>query len=45
LISFSVPALSWFYSYGWFTGAFTGALVYFLLNNMQTQTSKQAEAV
>lgn len=44
LISFSVPALSWFYSYGWFTGAFTGALVYFLLNNMQTQTSKQAEA-
>lgn len=45
LISFSVPALSWFYSYGWFTGAFTGALVYFLLNNMQPQTSKQAEAV
>lgn len=44
LISFSVPALSWFYSYGWFTGAFTGALVYFLLCNMQTQTSKQAEA-
>jgi NCS1 family nucleobase:cation symporter-1 len=45
LISFSVPALSWFYSYGWFTGAFTGALVYFLLNSTQTQTSKQAEAV
>ncbi len=45
LISFSVPAISWFYSYGWFTGAFTGAIVYFLLNNLQTQSSKQAEAI
>ncbi len=43
LISFSVPALSWFYSYGWFTGAFTGALIYFLLCNMQAQSSKQVE--
>lgn len=43
LISFSVEALSWFYSYGWFTGAFTGALVYFLLASAQKQTAVDAE--
>lgn len=43
VLSFSIDALSWFYSYGWFTGAFTGAAVYFLLASAQTQTAIDAE--
>ncbi len=40
LLALNVSAIGWFYSYGWFTGAFTGALVYFLLT--KSQVSKEA---
>ena len=45
LIALNVPAIGWFYSYGWFTGAFTGALVYFILASMQTSQAGQTDAV
>ncbi|REG84275.1 NCS1 family nucleobase:cation symporter-1 [Marinomonas pollencensis] len=45
LIALNVSALSWFYSYGWFTGAFTGALVYFIIAKLQTSSVGQAEAL
>ncbi|WP_191601218.1 NCS1 family nucleobase:cation symporter-1 [Marinomonas algicola] len=44
LISFGVPAISWFYSYGWFTGAFTGAIVYYFLANSAAVTDSQTQA-
>nr|WP_308218823.1 NCS1 family nucleobase:cation symporter-1 [Vibrio salinus] len=34
-ISFNV--MTWFYSYGWFTGAFSGALLYYLFSKLQSQ--------
>ncbi len=45
LIALSYPAVNWFYSYGWFTGAFTGAIVYYVLAKMQTSTLSQATAL
>jgi len=44
ILALNISALSWFYSYGWFTGAFTGALVYFLLTKSQVATSETAAA-
>jgi nucleobase:cation symporter-1, NCS1 family len=44
LISFGVPAISWFYSCGWFTGAFTGAIVYYFLANSSAVTDSQTQA-
>ena len=45
VLSFSVPFLSWFYSYGWFTGAFSGAILYFLFANAKfAQAGKEATA-
>ncbi len=31
VLSFKVGALSWFYTYGWFTGSILGGLIYFLI--------------
>ncbi|WOD08595.1 NCS1 family nucleobase:cation symporter-1 [Marinomonas sp. GJ51-6] len=45
ILALNISALSWFYSYGWFTGAFTGAVAYFLLANMQAGSAKQASAM
>jgi NCS1 family nucleobase:cation symporter-1 len=45
LIALNVPALGWFYSYGWFTGAFSGALAYFILANIHTVTAEQTDAI
>jgi NCS1 family nucleobase:cation symporter-1 len=45
LVALNMPALGWFYSYGWFTGAFTGALAYFILANMQSTSENQADAL
>lgn len=36
VLSFSIDALSWFYSYGWFTGAFSGAAIYYLVSATQS---------
>lgn len=36
LIAITTGALSWFYSYGWFTGSLLGGLVYFLLASKQS---------
>ncbi|MBB1485086.1 NCS1 family nucleobase:cation symporter-1 [Oceanospirillum sediminis] len=47
VLSFSIDALSWFYSYGWFTGAFSGAAIYYLVSATQSSpvshTALQAE--
>jgi NCS1 family nucleobase:cation symporter-1 len=32
LIAVTTGALSWFYSYGWFTGSILGALIYYVMN-------------
>jgi len=32
LIAVTTGALSWFYSYGWFTGSILGALIYYAMN-------------
>ncbi|MEL0612711.1 NCS1 family nucleobase:cation symporter-1 [Marinomonas arenicola] len=45
LIALNVSALGWFYSYGWFTGAFTGAIVYFIIAKSQLSTVSQTSAV
>lgn len=45
LVALNVPTLGWFYNYGWFTGAFTGAIVYFVLANMQTTSATQTDAL
>ncbi|MGO3344937.1 MAG: NCS1 family nucleobase:cation symporter-1 [Marinomonas sp.] len=44
IIAVNIPAIEWFYRYGWFTGAFTGAIVYFVLAKIQA-SSTQAHAV
>jgi len=42
IASLGIDSLSWFYDYGWFTGAFTGAFVYFLVaSKQQSDTNKQ----
>lgn len=32
LVAVTTGALSWFYSYGWFTGSLLGALIYYVMN-------------
>jgi len=36
LISITFDVLNWFYSYGWFTGAFSGALIYYFVASSQS---------
>jgi NCS1 family nucleobase:cation symporter-1 len=43
LIALNVSSFSWFYSYGWFTGAFTGALLYYLLAKSQAIPVSETE--
>lgn len=39
LISLSFDVISWFYTYGWFTGAISGAIIYyFVAGQQQSQT-------
>lgn len=35
LMSVTLNAMTWFYDYGWFTGAFSGALIYFIAASRQ----------
>ncbi|ODC04311.1 nitrate reductase [Terasakiispira papahanaumokuakeensis] len=39
LMSVTLNTMTWFYDYGWFTGAFSGALIYFIA------ASRQADVV
>ena len=40
IISILTGTMSWFYNYGWFTGAFSGALLYFIASKIvPTETS------
>jgi NCS1 family nucleobase:cation symporter-1 len=32
VVAVSTGALSWFYSYGWFTGSILGGLIYYAMN-------------
>jgi NCS1 family nucleobase:cation symporter-1 len=43
LIALNVSSFSWFYSYGWFTGAFTGAILYYLLAKSQADPVSETE--
>jgi NCS1 family nucleobase:cation symporter-1 len=43
LIALNVSSFSWFYSYGWFTGAFTGAILYYLLAKSQAVPVSETE--
>lgn len=43
LIALNVSSFSWFYSYGWFTGAFTGAFLYYLLAKSQAVPVSETE--
>ena len=39
VVAITTGFLSWFYSYGWFTGALSGAVIYYIAANaMQTQS-------
>jgi NCS1 family nucleobase:cation symporter-1 len=39
LVAITTGKLSWFYTYGWFTGSFLGGLVYFLLADRNKRSS------
>ncbi|MCW8994248.1 MAG: cytosine permease, partial [Psychromonas sp.] len=37
IFSVSFDVLNWFYSYGWFTGAISGAFIYYFASNFTSQ--------
>jgi len=37
ILTVSFDVMSWFYNYGWFTGAFSGAFIYYLASNFSRQ--------
>ncbi|MEI6896463.1 MAG: NCS1 family nucleobase:cation symporter-1 [Psychromonas sp.] len=37
VIAVSFDIFSWFYSYGWFTGAFSGAIIYYFVSNFSSR--------
>lgn len=43
LVAVTTGALSWFYSYGWFTGSLLGGLIYYVMN-MKTMTAQTVSA-
>lgn len=45
IAALSVPSINWFYRYGWFTGAFTGAIVYFVLAKILASSANQTQAM
>ena len=40
VLSFKIDALSWFYTYGWFTGSILGGLLYFLIARREAGSNK-----
>jgi NCS1 family nucleobase:cation symporter-1 len=38
LVAITTGALSWFYTYGWFTGSALGGMLYYLLSRKRKQT-------
>lgn len=43
IIAISFDVMKWFYDFGWFTGAFAGAILYYFLAKFQEQPAIQAE--
>ena len=39
VLSIKIDALSWFYTYGWFTGSFLGGLIYFIIARSDTESA------
>lgn len=39
VLSFKIDALSWFYTYGWFTGSILGGLIYLLIAKRDTRSN------
>ena len=39
IVAITTGALSWFYSYGWFTGSFLGGLIYYLVARGEIRSS------
>ena len=39
IFSVSFDVMNWFYSYGWFTGAFSGAFIYYFVSNFSRQAT------
>jgi NCS1 family nucleobase:cation symporter-1 len=44
LIAVTTGALSWFYSYGWFTGSLLGGLIYYFMNLKSSASAQTAAA-
>ena len=42
IIALTFDVLMWFYDYGWFTGAFAGAIIYYLIAKYQEQPAMSA---
>ena len=40
VLSFKFEALSWFYTYGWFTGSILGGIIYFLVARGEIGSTK-----
>ena len=38
VLSFKIDALSWFYTYGWFTGSILGGIIYWLMAKRETRS-------
>ncbi|MDG3087765.1 NCS1 family nucleobase:cation symporter-1 [Vibrio hannami] len=43
IIAVTFDVMTWFYNYGWFTGAFAGAILYYLASSVMTQPVLTAE--
>ena len=39
ILSFKIDLLSWFYTYGWFTGSILGGLIYYVIARGETRNS------
>jgi len=39
ILSFKIDLLSWFYTYGWFTGSILGGLIYYLVARGETRST------
>ena len=44
LVAVTTGALSWFYSYGWFTGSLLGGLIYYVMNLKSSASAQTAAA-
>lgn len=45
IIAISFDVLTWFYSYGWFTGTFSGAILYYIFSDKAGEPMTLAESI